>query len=228
MRFFIKKLLIGTLFFGAAVFCLWYIYDLIFSVDYDSQRFKQVQDSVQSYVNEKFGEDSVIYISTHWNKHGFYMDGCKFYSIILHVDYDLEFEVLSSSRSIIGDTYNQKIWERKLNEEYQMLVNNVFGENAVSSFTFTFDYFRSSQEIDNLTDVATFNEYINLDRERIHERTYELGLNIMLLKSYNPDDQIGIDKVLTHLNVSGINYGSVTFEFSDVSKTYFYTVIRKK
>jgi hypothetical protein len=96
-------------------------------------------------------------------------------------------------------------------------------EKATSSFRFTFDYSKSSSDIDDLTNISTFNEY--LDQENYaHERNDKLELLIKPSKTFDLDVDISkINEILQYLNNIKINNGSVTFRFDDsVEKTYYY------
>jgi len=217
------KIIFGVAIGITLILILYLFYDSCISIDDNSRRFKKADAAIKEYVDVRFGGENIEYVREMlWNKHAFFMDSCKFYSILLHVDSGLEFEVLSDGRRVIGDTYNKKIWERKLNAEYEVLVKQVFGENATCRFRFTFDYIRSSQEVDDFTNISIFNEFLNRDIEEKNERNDKLELVIVPHKNFDNSAQIGIDEILTNLRDSKINYGSVTFEFSDVSKTYFY------
>jgi hypothetical protein len=152
------------------------------------------------------------------------MDNCKFYSEVIYLPSSLQFQVFSNGKEIIGDTFNKVRWEEKLNNDFLVLSKTIFGEKATSSFRFTFDYYKSSSEIDNLTNIITFNEYLDQDNYDTHERNDKLKLLIKPSKTFDLEVDISkINEILQYLNNIKINYGSVTFRFDDsVEKTYYY------
>jgi len=81
---------------------------------------------------------------------------------------------------------------------------------------------RSSQTIDDFLNITTFNSYLNRDIEKKNSN-HELYLGIAPYKNFDSNLSLTeIDKILNYLKDSGINYGKVTFNFNDASKTYFY------
>jgi len=208
------------------IFCgfIYFINDNYISPSYSSTHYKKIDALIREYVKTKFGDEDKYIVdgNTHWNKHAFYMNKCVFYAVVKNVDSDFTFEILADNRKVISDTYNQRMWEIKLNDEYGNLVKEVFGNDATCIFTFTFDYLRSSQTIDDFLNITTFNSYLNRDIEKKNSN-HELYLGIAPYKNFDSNLSLTeIDKILNYLKDSGINYGKVTFNFNDASKTYFY------
>jgi hypothetical protein len=133
------------------------------------------------------------------------------------------FEVLHDGKRVIGDTYNKNGWYQKLNIEYEELMKEVFGKAATCRFTFSFDYIKSSNAIDDFTDISTFNAYLNRELEGKNERNDELKLIVRPGKNYDHvSSPVEIDKILEHFNNIEINYGRIVFSFDDFGKSYNY------